>query len=242
MLKHIISTIFFALLISVSTVIAQDEEEVPQKTKRKPQDRLVAELFVDHLVNKPEGLSLKPFSRGFNAYFTYDVPLGKSNFSIAPGVGIGSSNYYINKSFDFTSFGDTTKFVNFPDSTSVKKNKLNLTYVDIPFEIRFRTKPNKNNKCWKLAAGFKFGVLLANKWKYKGTEFRDGTVNIREDQTVKFKEFNIPNLERLRYGVTVRGGYGPLNLFMYYGLSNLFNKNTGPGMNTIQAGIAFTGL
>lgn len=241
MLKYLFSTIIFAIILSVSSAFAQ-EEEVAEKTKRKPQDRLVAELFFDQLINKPEGLGIKGFSRGFNMYFTYDVPLGKSNFSVAPGVGIGTSNYFMNKSLDYTSFGDTIKFVDFGDSTRFKKNKIGLTYLDIPVEIRFRSKPNKNNKSWKIAAGFKFGVLLANKWKYRGQEFRDGNVNIREGQQVKFKEFNIPNLERLRYGVTLRGGYGPLNLFVYYGLSNLFDKNLGPGMNTIQAGISITGL
>lgn len=242
MSKYFLSLLFLVLLIPVSTVFAQDEELVTEKTKRKPQDRLVAEIFVDQLAGKPSGLGVKALSRGFNMYFTYDVPLGKSNFSVAPGIGIGTSNYFFNKTLDYTSFGDTTKFVSFPDSTKFKKNKIGLTFVDIPVELRFRSKPNKNNKCWKIAAGFKFGVLIANKWKYRGDEFRDGTVNMRPDEKVKFKEYNVPNLERIRYGVTLRGGYGPLNLFVYYGLSNLFNKNLGPGMNTIQAGIAFTGL
>ena len=239
MRKLLMPILFIAAAFSLSAQETKDtwEGEDPEVVKakvNKSKDRLVFDLTADILLNRPDSVEMKGLSRGVNIYFMYDLPLGKSNFSVAPGIGIGTSNYYFKSSITSDSTGTQLR----PISSDIdfKKSKIGLTYIDIPVEFRFRSKPNEKNKSWKIAAGFKGGILIQDKWKYKGEDLS----NNGED--VKFKQFNIENLNKFRYGVTLRGGYGMLNAFVYYSLSDLFETNKGPSLTPLSFGISINGL
>jgi hypothetical protein len=256
-----IQKIFFTVLMSflltgLYAQEAQKQEEQKEETKKeetkgvspeirakvnKAKDRLLVEFGLNQLINRPDDVKFSGFSRSFNAYFTYDVVLGKSNFSIAPGAGIGTDNFYHKKNgiawADNTHLKDTiTSFPLLADSVAAKKSKLGLVHFDIPIEFRFRSKPNKKQASWKLAAGVKFGFLIGSKWKYKGEDLTTGAGE------VKFKEIQVDNLNKFRYSVYLRGGYGVFNLFVNYQLSSVFQKDKGPQMHPLQFGIAICGL
>lgn len=233
--------IIFALLVLIAGVshVSAQSEEVQEKVN-KAKDRFVFDINFNQLLKKDVGdFSQKGFSGGFDTYFMYDVVIKNSPVSLAPGIGVGIDNYRHNSQIIFTD--SMTNFVPFADSVGMKKSKLGLLYVDIPFEIRFRSQPKNGNWQWKFAAGFKFGFLVASKWKYKGQEYRD--IRMDTDGDIKFKEFDVPNLERFRYGVTARGGYGPFNLHFYYGLNNLFQDGkSNIEVSPITFGISINGL
>lgn len=201
-----------------------------KKNINKSKDRLVLDFTYDMLLNLPDSIKTSGFSRGFNAYFTYDIVLGKSNFSIAPGIGIGNNNYFMKYAVSSDSMG--TYFNKFGDDIDVKKSKIALSYIDIPLELRFRSAPNKKGSSWKLAAGIKAGMMIQNKWKYKGEDFGMGE---------KFKTYDIENVNKFRYGIMMRGGYGMWNVFAYYSLSDVFNSNA-PRMTPLSFGISINGL
>ena len=201
-----------------------------KKSINESSDRLVVDLSYDMLLNLPDSIKTKGFSRGINVYFTYDVVLGNSRFSIAPGIGFGSNNYFMN--YQISSDSSGAYFDKFPEGVKAKKSKMGVTYIDIPVELRFRSVPNKKGTSWKLAAGFKAGYMVQSKWKYKGTDFGKGK---------KFKQFDIENVNKFRYGVMLRGGYGIWNLFAYYSLSDMFNDK-GPKMTPLSFGISINGL
>lgn len=220
---------------ATSTPTAEKTEEFTEfkKNINKAKDRLVLDFTYDMALNLPDSIKMKGFSRGFNIYFTYDIVLGKSRFSVAPGLGIGTNNYFHNYSISSDSLG--TYFNKIGDDIDVKKTKLALTYVDIPVELRFRSVPNKKGTSWKLAAGFKAGMMIQNKWKYKGEDFSNN------GQDIKFKTYNIENVNKFRYGVMMRGGYGIWNVFAYYSLSDVFNDK-GPRLTPLSIGISINGL
>lgn len=243
---HKLSFIICCLFLS-NTLLAQEttkttvSPEVKEKIN-KAKDRVLLEFGLSQMINRPDDLKISALSRTFNAYFTYDVVFGKSNFSIAPGAGIGNDNFYHKKNGiawgDNTNLKDTTgtSFPLFDSTVTAKKSKLGLTYFDVPIELRFRSKPNKKDTQWKLAAGFKLGFLLGSKWKYRGEDLTTGTGE------VKFKEFKVDNLNKLRYSVYLRGGYGIFNLFVNYQISSTFQKDKGPQMHPLTFGIAICGL
>lgn len=235
--------LIFISLVVINTANAQDEtvntttenktddEMVELKKKlNKSKDRLVLDFTYDMLLNLPDSIQTKGFSRGFNVYFTYDVVLGKSRFSIAPGVGIGTNNYFF-KGHSISSDTLGTYFNKISSDITVKKSKIALTYVDIPVELRYRSKLNSKGNSWKLAAGFKAGLMIQNKWKYKGESFDN------DGQETKFKEYDIENVNKFRYGVMLRGGYGIWNVFAYYQLSDVFNDK-GPRMTPLSIGLS----
>lgn len=239
---YLLLTVFFASSLQlfaqestteVTTVEKTDDFVALKKEINKSKDRLVLDFSYDMLLNLPDSIKTSGFSRGFNVYFTYDMVLGKSRFSVAPGIGLGNNNYFMKYGVSSDSLG--TYFNKFSSDIEVKKSKIALSYIDIPIELRFRSAPNKKGSSWKLAAGFKAGLMIQNKWKYKGEDLSNNGEN------VKFKNFNIENVNKFRYGVMLRGGYGILNVFAYYSLSDVFNDK-GPRMTPLSFGISINGL
>jgi hypothetical protein len=148
--------------------------------------------------------------------------------SFSPGIGIGVHNLY-SSSFLVVN-NDTSDFVKildvYPD-LPFKKSKLAVTYLDIPLELRYKSKSE-----FRVAVGFKFGFLLQAHTKYKGNDYLEGT-----SDRVIYKKAKIQNLEKNRYGFTARIGYKWLNLWGYYQLSTLFTADKGPDMYPISLGI-----
>ena len=242
------------LLFSATVMFAEDTippKKISAQVKKRitsAKDRLVIELAMMNAFIKKDGVTvpndfkLQGFNRGINVYFMYDILLGKKSkprhFSIAPGIGVGSENYYFKK-YGMSWHRDTiTRFYALGDSISSKKSKLNMTYIDIPIEFRYRSAPNKKTgMSWKIAVGFKLGFLVGSKWKYKG---EDPYKN--DGEQITFKDIKVANMSKFRYGPTIRGGYGPLSLFCYYSIGSAFATNKGPKFNPIVFGLSVNGL
>jgi hypothetical protein len=237
----------------------EKSESAMQKAKEKvaqtgSRDRLVVDFTYDNWYRKnlPAGVSTKSFGFGFNFYFFYDILLGKSRFSVAPGIGFGVSNVELTqqllKKNDTTlvanfptlsddqknSFRTKTNFSPFLDAQHIKHYRLNTLFLDIPVELRYRTKPNKRNKSVKVAIGFKGGVLIENHTTSKETGV-DGNKEI-----VKTSHYS--DLSTFRYGPTFRIGYGPFSIISYYGLGELFGSNGPQSIHPFSVGISINGL
>jgi len=253
MRKFVLSLLI--IFCSVAVVLGQDSTVIGPKgistqVKKRissAKDRLVIDFCMMNAIIKKDGVmvpadfKLGGFNRGINVYFMYDLVLDKKkkhpHFSIAPGIGVGSENYYF-KSFGMSWRNDSvTRFYPLGDSITSKKSKLNMTYIDIPIEFRYRSKPNaKTGMSWKLAVGFKVGFLVGSKWKYKGEELNNSNIN------VKIKDVGVGNMSKFRYGPMIRGGYGPASLFCYYSVGSAFTTGKGPKFNPIVFGISINGL
>lgn len=213
-------------------------------------DRLVLQFNWNTLLNTPDSFNLQQKGRGFNFYFYFDIPIGGDNVSFAPGFGLGTSNFF-HESFlvletdtnatggmsGVPAFGDTYAQP-FPNNLDYKKNKLSLTYIDIPIELRFKTNPNERGNRFKVAVGVKGGLVIASHTKYVGTDTRPGALPGSTD-FVKYKEHRVRNLQNFRYGVTGRVGYGSVNVHAFYGLSDIFDDGKGPTGNALEIGLSF---
>ncbi len=197
-------------------------------------DRLIFELAHDNWTNKPDSLKVRWWNRGVNVYLMYDMQiLNSKNVSFAPGIGISTTNVYHNSRLinnDSVSFFRPIE--NISDTLTWRKNKLSTTFVDVPLELRFRTNPNRFNKSFKLAIGARVGYMLSSKIKYKG-ELEN------EPDEVFFKNKRLPNINNFKYGASIRVGYANFNVFAYYSLSTLFERNAGPGIRPLSIGISF---
>lgn len=234
---------FSAALVAQTDLETYIEEKTAERIELRKDDHFIAEFFTDFWQEVPEGLELGSFNRGFNAYIMNDYPIGKTNFAIGYGLGLSYHNLYSNGILkrevdDTLGFTGRTEF-DFIDG-DYRTNKLTLAYVDIPVEIRFRTKNILNN--FKVAVGFKAGYNINNYTKYDG-DILDGTLD--EDgkvPTIKTKEYDIEHIERFRYGLTTRIGYGKFSLSAYYSLTPFMvnGKSKADEMFPISVGIAFT--
>ncbi len=109
---------------------------------------------------------------------------------------------------------------------ALSKNKLSAEYVGIPIMLRYESNTDLS-KSFHIALGG-FGEYLL------GAHTKTKTGN--GDKTKQHDDFN---LNRFKYGVTGRMGYGWINVFVNYSLSDVFESGTGPVLTPASAGLAF---
>ncbi len=182
------------------------------------------DIFNDFVMDQPDGVEFKGFNPGANVYGMYSYTIPKSKLSLAIGLGLGMHNLHSDAALQDTS--GISFFTPYADGVDYKINKLQLTYLDIPAEIRF-----KSEKGFRIAIGIKAGYLLSAHTKYKG-ENPDG------GRSIKIKEGKLPNLEKWRFGPTMQIGYKWINLMGFYSLSTVFDEAAGPSLFPVSVGIA----
>ncbi len=107
------------------------------------------------------------------------------------------------------------------EGVELSKNMLSATYLEVPLMLNFRSRKFARGKRINVSFGGYAGVLIASKVKQKSEEL--GKVKRRDDY----------NLNRIKYGITARAGFGALNFYVNYGFSPLF-KDGEQGIYDLQ--------
>ena len=102
-------------------------------------------------------------------------------------------------------------------------NRLSTQYMEIPLELRYRTQTK-----------YPFRFYLGTKMGYMTRAY----YNLNEENVDAYKRRNLDELDRLKYGVTFRVGYGLINLYTYYGLNGLMPSKRQKGINQLSFGIS----
>lgn len=188
-------------------------------------NRWMLDIFHDRWEPLPEGIACKWFSGGINIARMMDFPLNqKSNVALAIGLGFGSHNMHYNGYFtESTDSSGAQRYDVLPFNSSYRysRNKISLNYLEIPFQLRFRSAKKWN---FFFYPGFKAGWL-----------FNAHTKTI--DDSGKYKLYNFKGFQRLHYGPTLHLGFNRLALFAWYGLSPVLKKN-GTAFQSISIGIS----
>jgi hypothetical protein len=145
--------------------------------------------------------------------------LGKSNFSIAEGIGLSSRNYFQDYSWWGSSNNAATAYSKGDLDTTIAKNKLVITTLDIPIEFRYTSKKvGKRKTVFKAAIG---ATLNLNLDAMKKTVFESG-------ETIKVKgSADLKNVNTFRAALHARLGINKIGVSMMYSLVPLFNS---PGL------------
>lgn len=207
----------------------------------KKQDRIVVNFNFENVFHQQtNGFKTKWASRGLDIYFMYDMPIKKSFVSFAPGIGFSTSNIYHNGKLNIDTSTGRAYFTTYSDGkikADFKNIKFTTNYIDIPVELRFRTKPLAWDMRFKVAIGFKVGMRIEFYTKERRNDLSvDG-------QYQKYIERGYKNqIQAFRFGPTFRIGYGPVNLNFFYNTINHFKNGKGPDMHQFSAGISINGL
>lgn len=202
-----------------------DDEFNLKKYKGEPGDRLIIEINRTVWMGAPGDIKTHWRSLGLNFAFMFDKPIGRSSFSFGYGIGIFSHNYHSNADFiyklDSTSKSVTTILQ--PKTTPYKTNSYNEKILEIPLEIRFRSKTDRK---FKMEFGVKGGYVI--------NDFRKMV-----DADGKLRVYNTKNINHIRYGVNFRIGFEQICLTACYYVSEVFQKDRGVnGLNMYSFGIA----
>lgn len=220
------------LFLSPLYMLAQDTKDDKKDVVKKPsRDFLMIQLTHERW-QAPDSVKTTGIGRGANIYLCYDFPINNSNFSFAAGLGIGTSNIYLDNQEIVLTGTDTNAQARFIGETKdYKKYKLTTAYVEAPFELRYYGNKYNRNKGFKAAIGLRVGNLLGAHTKGK----ENGTKIVYKVSTKNF-------VETWRFAATARIGWGNFTLMGTYNLNNLYKEGQGPVITPYSLGICITGL
>lgn len=235
--------LLFLLLVSVSA-FSQSTEAPPATARPDLPGTFTLEFGLNRGLDAPENFDLGLFgSRTINLYYQYEFRILHSKFSFVPGIGLSLERYKFREG-DILAFpaDNRDSVVLLPVAEhqlrTLRKSHLVTNYVEVPLELRYTLNPDDPARSFKISVGGRVGYLYDafTKIKYK----EDG-----EAKQIKDKQ-NF-NLNRLRYGVSAKIGFGNFALFGYYNLSTLFEEGKGfhdmgrpVDFNTFTAGISLS--
>lgn len=229
MLKRIL--IVLSLFIQVVALAQEkktehkgDSEYDLKNYKSEPGDRCILEVNHTGWLNLPNGIKLSNKSIGVNFSLLFDKPIKNSTFSLGYGLGIFSHNFHSNADFVYTqdSLNKSTKTVLLPFNRPYSLNRYAQKIIEIPLELRFRTKTNRQ---FKIHVGGKIGYMVHD---FRSIRDNDG----------KFRLYYVKNIDPLRYGVHFRIGYEQLCLTACYYFNEVFTNKGPQGIRMYSFGIA----
>lgn len=202
---------------------AYSQETTEKKSKGRPDlpGNFTLEYGFNFAPQAPSGFDLGFWgSRTLNFYYQYDIRIGKSNFSVVPGIGFSMERFKFKNDSTLTMVDDQVTLINpaklgFRD---VRKSMLVANYIEIPLEFVFRSNPEDPARSFKVAVGGRIGYLFDSftKMKYK----EDGELK-------KLKDKQQFDLSQFRYGISTKLGLGNFSLFGYYNFNPLFESGKG---------------
>lgn len=212
----------FILAISVLSMGQTRKEEI--WSPPIGEDRFLITFTNDGWLGAPDNINLRPYSLGIESHIMYDHQFGKSILSFSWGYGFSSHNVHHDGFFATdTTNAQNTRLYPFQKNYTFTKNKLHATYIEVPLELRLRT---KSDSPFKLYAGFKVGYLVNLHSKTK-------------DAAGKRKFYGIDNVMKLRYGVTGKIGFNTWALSGFYSLTPLLIEGRGDQLIPYSIGISF---
>jgi hypothetical protein len=236
----VISCLFFSMAFSQETEPTTNSNKVTFTNRTG--DHLMIQLSSDHWTGMPDSVSSHQsgFSRGFNAYVMLNKPFkGSPKLSLGLGLGISTSNISFKKmEVDVKAAPGLLPFIALDSANHFKKYKLATSYLEIPLEFRYTSKPNNPNKSVKAALGIKVGTLVNAHTKGKTLQDRNGTTLNAFVEKENSKRF----LNTTHFMATARVGYGIFSLFGSYQLNKLLKDGAGPDIKLYQIGITLSGL
>ncbi len=221
-------------ILSIGQGRIMDQIKIRADDDKERFDRVCIDLKTDHWLETPPGIETKLYSIGVSAFLYKDIPLSKkSNIAIAYGIGLSSDNIHHNGTFITSSNNTNNKNytrLTLYNGLKTRINKITLNYIEVPFELRFRTMnkslEERRRFNFRFYPGFKVGYLMGNHTK------------LVTDQT-KIKVYRTPNTLFYRYGPTLRIGFNKVSFVAFYSLTGIFEPGKGSELNTLSIGVSW---
>lgn len=209
MMRFLIYTPFF--LFSIYT-IAQDSITRFEGDSLYREDQFYVGVSYNVFAVIPSGMYPEGISAGFQFGFLRDFPVNKRhNLAIAIGAGFSYDQYGQNLLISEDDLGNTSYTI-LDSNQDFKRNRLSVSVIEAPIELRWRSSTTTEYKFWRVYAGFRIGYTIWNQSSYK-------------DATETIRVTGISDYEKLRLGASLSLGYNKFNLFAYYSLNPFFNEN-----------------
>jgi hypothetical protein len=222
------------LLLSLLSTSLKAQEAATKTKATNARDFIMFQFGYTDWANAPDSIKNTGANRVFNLYIMNDWQLQNKHFSFSAGLGIGTdNNFFNNQIVSATDSNNSILFLPEYSGQNNKRFKMAVTYLEAPFELRYKANTTNGTKGFKAAIGLRVGNLL--NVHYKATRpFSGGPIRTKES-TKRF-------VNKWRVAPTLRIGYGNITAFGTYNLNSLFKDGSGPQVSPWSAGICISGL
>jgi hypothetical protein len=162
----------------------------------------------------------------------YELPLIKENFGIGTGLGFEFNDYRFDNLQPIKKEGEQIVTDTSFSSYNVDKAKLTTTYITLPILFEYQTNPGEDNNKFFITAGIIGGIKIGSHTKV--------VYNNEKGNKKKNKERGDFYLSPLRYGYSVKMGYGFLKVFANYYQTGLFQEGKGPELHPFTVGFTIS--
>lgn len=199
----------------------------PTETSAEKFDRFNTDFFYNSWIGDVNGVKTQFYSLGHNVNIMYDLPFSKtSRFGVA--VGLGFSHFSVRHQGELSIHYDPNSGEEYTNLSPLQTddhwvNRSVFNFVEVPFELRIRSRTERPK--FKFYPGFKVGYLggMYHKWRIG---------------SLKYKEFNYVDQQKLHYGPTLKLGVNNLMLFGYYDMTVLFDNPSSSQLQVFALGIS----
>ena len=196
------------------------------------EDQFYFALSYDLLAEVPDAVATRGIIGGIQLGFIRDWPLTpKGNWALGTGVGLGYDRYGQNIIVQSNQEAEPTWSIE-QSPSAIEANSLQLTTLEFPLEIRWRTSTPNIYKFWRLYSGIKWSQNLFAQTVFKGSD---------RSETLK----DLPQLRKGIWYATASFGYSTFNLQVQWGLTPLLldvqddATEQSIGLRPIKLGIMF---
>lgn len=172
--------------------------------------------FLDYKALKTSTVSFDLFDYGYRF---------NTNFKVYVAAGFDWTMIRLRKDITIRKNTEALEY----DVTGVEfsKNRFSNSYVHVPVGFQFRTNENDRGKRFYFVLSPEVSFLLNGKVKQISKE--DGKQKFRDDYT----------FQRIRYGGTLRLGYGGLGIFTRYYFNDMFDSPQQEKLKNMSFGVTF---
>lgn len=232
------------LIITLLALTSSSFAQKPSAESIRKRLSLGFGVFNDFWMKVPDSINPRAINQGVDVFVQYMFPMDKKgHLSFFIGGGIGAHNFYHQALLgvgEYNYYGkpliedeNVSYFYNAPkkagsNTIDVKKSKLSITYIDVPFGFQYKSSSKIHG-----TLGFKVGWSLNEHTKYKGSDLAGSGTQVKE------KSLMLRNLDNFHYGPYAVIGYKWFGASVFYQLSSVFEKDLGPQIYPISVGLVF---
>lgn len=208
-------------------------DEKPKRRKKNDVDLFALDLGLNNFITNGQfGKAPANNEMRLNAWKSVNVTthflptrvslIGNGAVNLKTAISLDFSNLRFQNDFFVNPNSETIVLQETPDK--LKKNKMVLTYAQIPLLLNFNTHPS-SSKGVSFSVGGYAGYLVDAKTKTKDVDDK------------KLKNHDDYLVNPLRYGLTARVDFKWIDFYVNYNLSTLFNDPQNNNTQLVAAGI-----
>ena len=233
------SLTLLSLLLIGSVAMAQSDSTKRQLSYPDLPGHLIVDFGFNFWNGGADTLSSNLWgSKSVGLYYIGNYRIGQTPFSFSPGLGLSMEKYAFDNDVNLVPGTDGAEIAflqtTYPGAT-IDKTKLAATYLEAPLELRFHANRRNPDRGFKVAVGFKAGLLMSTHSKVVGDN--------GDAFTAKYK--NDFSLNTFRGSAIGRIGFSGVNLFFEKSLTELFKSGEAPedlNITPFKIGFSFTGF